>query len=189
MRSRTGGSRRSALAIAVQRSALLTTTVIFTKMSAIAKTELRSAEVDWISVGAFLALTFGLAWTCWFVLRALGLPAVVVGWAGMFAPAIPAVVVRLARREPLSGLGLRPLGPFRWYAVAYLVVPAIIVVGAALSVLARYQHWDPHYPAGFPTSAPLSPTALIVLSVVQAFTFGAVVNVFFALGEELGWRG
>lgn len=145
--------------------------------------------MDWVSAGVFLAFAFGLAWTCWFVLRALGLPEVVVASVGMFSPAVAALLVRLARREPLGGLGLRPLGPFRWYAVAYVVVPAIIVVGAALSLVVRYQQWGPHYPAGFPAKAPLSPTALIALSVVQAFTLGAVVNVFFALGEELGWRG
>lgn len=158
-------------------------------MASIVRTAPRSGEVDWVSVAVFLALAFGLAWACWFVLRALGLPEVGVASVGMFSPAIVAILVRLARREPLRGLGLRPLGPFRWYAVAYAVVPAIIVVGAALSLVVRYQHWGPHYPAGFPAKAPLSPTALIALSVVQAFTLGAVVNVLFAFGEELGWRG
>src|SRR6266699_3199914 len=100
----------------------------------------RSGDVDWMSVGAFLALAFGLAWACWFVLRALGLPAVAVGSAGMFGPAIAALLV-------------------------------------------RYQHWDPHYPAGIPAKVPLSPTALIALGVVGAFTSGAIVNVFFAFGE------
>jgi membrane protease YdiL (CAAX protease family) len=142
-----------------------------------------------VSVGTFLALAFGLAWACWFVLRALSLPAVVVGSAGMFGPAIAALAVRLVRHEPLWGLGLWPLGRFRWYAVAYLVAPAILVVGAALSVLVRYQHWDPHYPVGIPAKVPLSPTALIALGAIGAFTTSAVINVFFAFGEELGWRG
>jgi membrane protease YdiL (CAAX protease family) len=158
-------------------------------MESIARTEPRSGDVDWTSVGTFLALAFGLAWVTWFVLRALGLPAVVVGSAGMFGPAIAALVVRLVRREPLRGLGLWPLGPFRWYAVAYVAVPAIIVVGAGLSLLVRYQRWDPHFPAGLSGHIPLTPTALIALGVVSAFTEGAIVNVFFAFGEELGWRG
>jgi uncharacterized protein len=158
-------------------------------METISRTEPRSVDVDRVSVGAFLALAFGLAWASWFALRAAGLPEVVVASTGMFAPAIAALVVRLVRREPLRGLGLWPLGSFRWYAVAYVVAPAIIVTGAALSVLARYQHWAPHYPVGLPAKVPFTPTALIALSVVGAFTSGAVVNVVFALGEELGWRG
>lgn len=145
--------------------------------------------MDRVSVGAFLALAFGLAWACFIGLRALGLPATVVGSAGMFGPAIAALAVRLVRREPLRGLGLWPPGAFRWYAVAYLVVPAIIVVGAALSLLVRYQRWDPHYPGPMPAGVPLTPTELIALGVVGAFTSGAVINVFFTFGEELGWRG
>jgi uncharacterized protein len=56
-------------------------------------------------------------------------------------------------------------------------------------LLVHYQHWAPHFPAGLPARVRLTPTALIALGVVGAFTECAVVNVLFAFGEELDWRG
>lgn len=145
----------------------------------------RAGGVDLASVGAFLVLAFGLAWACFIGLRALGLPFAVIGPAGMFGPAVAAIAVRIVRREPLSGLGLWPLGAVRWYVAAYLILPAVIVVGAGLALATRYQHWAPH----LPPAAPLTSTELLALGVVQAVTLGAAVTVIFTLGEELGWRG
>jgi uncharacterized protein len=165
---------------------LLAKALIFANMETIAGTRTHGSDVDWVSVGAFLALAFGLSWACFIELPALGLPFAVVGPVGMFGPAIAAIGVRLVRREPLRGLGLWPLGRGRWYLAAYVTVPALIVIGAGLALAAQYQRWDPRLG---PIPSPLTPGAILILGVVQAFTLGAIVNVFFTAGEELGWRG
>jgi len=150
----------------------------------------RGRGINWISVGAFLLLAFGLAWACFIGLTALGLPFVVSGNAGMLCPAIAALAVRLVRRESLRGLGLglRPLGPGRWFLAAYLIPPALIVAGAGLELAIGYQRWSPHLPS-LPPGLPLSAGEVLALAVLQAFTLNAVLNLPLTLGEELGWRG
>ena len=166
-------------------------TLIFQEMRTMADARRAVAGgrgIDWVSVGAFLLLTFGLAWACFIGLTALGLPFVVSGNAGMLCPAIAALAVRLVRHEPVRGLGLRPLGPGRWYLAAYLIPPALIVAGAGLELAMGYQRWSPHLPP-LPPGLPLTPAELLGLAAVQAFTVNAVLNLPFTLGEELGWRG
>ena len=82
--------------------------------------------VNWTGIALFTVLTFGISWTIWLGLRALGVPFPLRVSIGMFGPALAALLVRLLRREGFSDAGLRLVGPgrsgaFRIYLAAYLL--------------------------------------------------------------------
>ena len=126
---------------------------------------------DGKSALCFLALTFGLSSIFWG--RSFGgAPLSSVVPFLMWTPGVCAIVTQLVFNRPIANLGWRS-GPLRYLALS-LLLPLIYcsaiyvpvwILGAGRfngSVLARVF--------------PLLPLAL-------------VQNVFFALGEEIGWRG
>ncbi len=172
-----------------------------------------SAEaVNWTSVVLYIVLTFGISWSIWIILRAIGVPFTIRVSIGMFGPAIAAVLVRLLRREGFADAGLRLIAKGRrgaglMYLAAYLVVPLLIAAGIGFVLLTGYQHWafsdnlrvlgrvitdalqrqGQRLPPGY-TADQLALISLITQTVL-AFTLAIPINMIFTFGEEFGWRG
>lgn len=171
-----------------------------------------ASRVNWTNIVLFLVLTFGISWTIWLVLRALGVPFTIYAAVGMFGPALAAVLVRVLRKEGFGDAGLRLVGRGHrgggWmYLAAYLAPPLLIAAGILLSLLIGYQHWafnqniqvqaqaivkalhqqGAKLPPGY-TAQQLALISVISSSAL-AFTLGILFNMVFTFGEEFGWRG
>ena len=162
------------------------------------------ARVEWVSVAAFLAVAFVLAWACFAGLWALGVPLQVRAAAGMFAPAAAAVLVRAWRREGFADMGLTPgrrghlLGP---YVRAYLIPLGLLAAGAAIALVAGqhwalYENWQTQLDAVARSTGQASRAdvhrlgaALLFAQFVSALTIGTLITCITTTGEELGWRG
>jgi membrane protease YdiL (CAAX protease family) len=172
----------------------------------------KAAGVDWIGVVSYIVLAFGLGWTTWLALRAAGVPFRIRAAAGMFGPAVAALLVRLVRREGFADAGLRLIGrgrngAWRLYLAAYFVPPLLIAASIAFVLLTGAQHWallDNLNSAARSISAALTKTGTarpagitadqlalinVIVSIVLAFSLGILVNMLFTFGEEFGWRG
>src|SRR5438874_3641236 len=173
----------------------------------------RSASaVKWTSIALYLVLAFGISWSIFIGLRALGVPFGIRTPIGMFGPAIAAVLVRIIRREGFADAGLRLTAPgrpgaWRMYLAAYLVMPLLIALGIGFALLTGVQHWafsenlhalsrliantltkqGKSLPAGY--SADQLALINIITQIALAFTLGILFNMIFTFGEEFGWRG
>jgi len=168
--------------------------------------------VKWTSIALFLVLAFGISWSIFIGLRALGVPFGIRTPIGMFGPAIAAVVVRIIRREGFADAGLRLTAPgrpgaWRMYLAAYLIMPLLIALGIGFALLTGVQHWafsenlhalgrliantltkqGKSLPAGY--SADQLALINIITQIALAFTLGILFNMIFTFGEEFGWRG
>lgn len=169
-------------------------------------------RVRWTNIVLFVVLAFGISWLVWLGLRALGVPFTIYAAAGMFGPALAALLVRLLRKEGFADAGLRLVGRGQrgggWmYLAAYLAPPLLIAVGILLSLLIGYQHWafgqniqlqaqaivkalhqqGAKLPPGF-TAQQLALISVLSSSAL-AFTLAIPFNMIFTFGEEFGWRG
>ena len=167
-----------------------------------------TSRVPVIPVIAFIAIACGLAW-----LVALPL------WLGeglaspltilllplmMFTPLVVTIIVVFAFRSPVTDrarfLGLWPLRPAR--RTVGLIVLAIfgpmvlvlasIAIAAAFGLvqldLVTFGGFADTLAAAGASEIPL-PLGLLVALQFATVPLGAIVNGFFAFGEELGWRG
>ncbi|GHO70797.1 abortive infection protein [Ktedonobacter sp. SOSP1-52] len=176
----------------------------------IAPASSQPARVDWQGIGLFLLLTFGISWSLWLGLRAMGISFTIRAAIGMFGPALGALLTRLIRREGFAdaGLGLRAKGQrgASWmYLAAYVVPPILIAASIGFVLLVGYEHWDLNQHLHTLANAlqtrlgtralqlGMSTTQLATISlisqIVLAFTLGLPFNMIFTFGEEFGWRG
>ena len=171
-----------------------------------------ASAVKWTSIALFLVLAFGISWSIFIGLRALGVPFGIRTPIGMFGPAIAAVLVRIIRREGFADAGLRLTAPgrpgaWRMYLAAYLIMPLLIALGIGFALLTGVQHWafsenlhalgrliantltkqGKSLPAGY--SADQLALINIITQIALAFTLGILFNMIFTFGEEFGWRG
>ena len=169
-------------------------------------------RVNWTNIVLFVILTFGISWLIWVGLRAAGVPFTIYAAAGMFGPALAAVLVRVLRKEDFGDAGLRLVGRGHrgggWmYLAAYLAPPLLIAVGILLSLLIGYQHWafsqnlqaeaqtivKALHQQGAKLPSGYTAQQLALLSVISssalAFTLAIPFNMIFTFGEEFGWRG
>src|SRR5205807_10115753 len=105
-----------------------------------------ASAVNWPGIALYIVLTFGISWSIFIGLRALGVPFGIRTPIGMFGPAIAAVLVRLIRREGFADAGLRLTGrgrhgAWRMYLAAYLVPPLLIAASIGFVLLTGVQHW------------------------------------------------
>ncbi|HZR99226.1 MAG TPA: CPBP family intramembrane glutamic endopeptidase [Chloroflexota bacterium] len=149
----------------------------------------------------FLAVAFGVAWALWGLLWLGGGLARPDSYAflvaSMYGPALGVLAAwRLADPQALRVSGVRRRGPWRWYLWAYLLIPALLILGAAFCVLVGVQRLDPTFALireqaarlGQPPPPP-PPLGVAVLMALPAFVVGPFLNVPATIGEELGWRG
>ena len=153
----------------------------------------------------FIILAFGISWTLFLIPLAFkGDPAVyaqtyfICVALGMFGPGIAAILTTLfVAKEPFATLRLNKLGKFRFYLIAWFLPPLLAALAVALSVLIGTGIFDPNFTTmkqiadqAAKTSGQAVPvTVLIFAQLVQGLLIGPLINVFFGMGEELGWRG
>jgi uncharacterized protein len=133
------------------------------------------------TIGLFLLVAFGGAWSVWAAAWFLGVfnaspTGQVVVAVGAFSPALATVVMRRwVTRESFGDAGLRInlRGGLPYYVLGWLLpLPVIaVVVGLASALRLPFTHGD-------------LPATAVLTSVVAA----VLVTPLF-LGEELGWRG
>ena len=155
----------------------------------------------------FIILTCAVSWTVagiaiWIGLReAKGPVYMVFGAFYMLLPAACAIILQIIHKEkPFSHLNIS----FRlngWFLVAGLVpiLYAFMTLGINLlfpdvSFSANYEGFLSTLPAEQAMQAQeqlskFSPLVFLLLQFIQIVIGGCTINAFFALGEELGWRG
>lgn len=118
-------------------------------------------------------------------------------WAlGMWGPGIAALIATLiVAKQPFKSLRLNTLGPKRFYLWAWLLPPVLVILGGLLTVLINTAQLDTEFTfmqqqlEATGTQLPISPGMLVLIQIGQALILGPLINIIFAMGEELGWRG
>jgi len=118
-------------------------------------------------------------------------------WAlAMWGPGIAALITTLIiTKLPFKTLRLNTLGPKRYYLWAWLLPPVLVTLSGLLTIIIRTGQIDTEFTfmqkqmdlTG--THLPVSTGTLVLIQIVQALLLGPLINVVFAMGEELGWRG
>jgi len=115
----------------------------------------------------------------------------------MWAPGIAAIVTTLfVEKQPFRTLRLNTLGPKRFYLAAWFLPPLITLAALGVTLLIRTGTFDPDLStmremlAQVPAGTDLPAVELLVaVQLAFAILLAPFINVLFALGEELGWRG
>jgi membrane protease YdiL (CAAX protease family) len=152
----------------------------------------------------FLAITFTIAWAL-FALplafkndQASYLPSMQLCFAlAMWAPGIAAIITTLfVDKQPFKSLRLNTLGPKRFYLTAWFLPPLLVLAAFGVTLLIRTGTFDPNMTmmrealAKAPAGTVMPALEIIVAAQVAfAILLAPFINVLFALGEEIGWRG
>lgn len=149
----------------------------------------------------YLLVTFGLGW----LLQGLGMLSQ--GWESsgllytgllalcMFAPMAGVLVAEGGLNKAKSGIGWKPQfkGRGRWWLLAWFGPALLSLLGAAVFFLLFPGRFDASMPvltqALAAQGSPLPAWVLLVVSLFQVLTYAPFINMLFALGEEVGWRG
>jgi membrane protease YdiL (CAAX protease family) len=116
-------------------------------------------------------------------------------WAlAMWGPGVAAILTTLlVQKKPFSSLHLNRLGPKRFYIWAWFLPLVLAILGGLFTVLFGVAKLDTKFSmisdalAAGGGSMPV--WFVILLDVGFAVLLAPFINMVFALGEELGWRG
>jgi uncharacterized protein len=116
-------------------------------------------------------------------------------WAvAMWGPGIAAILTTLfVQKKPFRSLNLNRLGPKRYYLWALFLPFVLTVVGGLFTLLFGIAKLDPDFSmisgalAASGNSIPV--WFVLLLDLGFAVLLAPFINMIFALGEELGWRG
>lgn len=114
----------------------------------------------------------------------------------MLLPALCSILTRLITREGFSDLYLKPRLKSGWpFYLAGLLGPSVLIaIGAAVYFLLFPRQFDPEMTAlsqalAAQGAADVPVGTLLAVQILFGALAGGIVNLPFALGEELGWRG
>lgn len=118
-------------------------------------------------------------------------------WAvAMWGPGIAAIITTLfIAKKPFSSLRLNTLGPKRFYLWAWFLPIGLTIIGGLLTLLFGMAKLDMNFTMLRDAMVSAAggvevPVEVIVLTqILFAITLAPFINVLFALGEEIGWRG
>jgi membrane protease YdiL (CAAX protease family) len=118
-------------------------------------------------------------------------------WAfAMWGPGIAAIfTTMLVMKQPFKSLRLNTLGVKRFYLWAWLLPIGLSVLGGLLTLLFGIAKLDLNFTtireamASAAGGNSIPAELIIVIQALFAFTLAPFINLIFALGEELGWRG
>ncbi len=156
------------------------------------------------SLACFLGITFLISWSLFLTPLLFGEMEPVNkqlmtqgSWAiAMWGPGIAAIITTMfIAKQPFKNLRLNTLGPKRFYMWAWLLPIGLTIVGGLLTLLFGIAKLDLNFTmireamasAAGGNSVPAE--MIVAIQVLLAFTLAPLINVLFALGEELGWRG
>jgi len=153
----------------------------------------------------FLVITFAISWTLFLIPLAFKSNPVTYSQAfllcvslGMWGPGIAAIVTTLfIAKRPFSDLRLNKLGKFRFYLIAWFLPPFLAAVTVGLSALIGTGTFDPNLTTMHQIadqtakgSGQVVPVNILLFGqLAQGLLLGPAINIFFTMGEELGWRG
>lgn len=148
----------------------------------------------------YILVTFGMGWLCQGLgMLSLRFEPTGLAYTGllslcMFAPLFGTLAAN-------GGIGKKAAifwkprikGRVRWWLAAWFVPAALTLLGATVFFLLFPGRFDSSMPMlaeqiaaqGLPTPA----WVFVLVAVVQCVTYAPFFNMFFALGEEVGWRG
>jgi membrane protease YdiL (CAAX protease family) len=152
----------------------------------------------------FIILSFGISWPLFFVpllfqeLEPARLQLVTTGfWAlAMWGPGLAAIATTLAVvKQPFKTLRLNTLGQKRYYIWAWFLPLLLTILTGLLTILIGSGQLDTDYTflqaqleqSG--TQLPIPLGTLVIIQFAQALILGPLINLIFAMGEEIGWRG
>ncbi len=150
----------------------------------------------------YMIATFGIAWVIQIIASLLAQKGNVLAFQllialCMFAPMAGVLIARI----PLKGMGFIPKlgGKIRFVFLALWTPLVITALGAILYFIVFPDRYDSEFAALASTmpeealaqmeAAGLTIKTLAVISTIQAITYAPFLNMFLALGEEIGWRG
>jgi len=118
-------------------------------------------------------------------------------WAiAMWGPGVAAITVTLfIEKKPFANLKLNILGGKIYYLWAWLLPPVLTLLSWMLTLLFGIAQMDMNFTMirefldTVPNGSDIPVAVVVVSQTVQALTIGPLINMIFALGEELGWRG
>ncbi|MCL2181793.1 MAG: CPBP family intramembrane metalloprotease, partial [Treponema sp.] len=127
---------------------------------------------------------------------------VVLGVIYMFIPFVSAVIVKTIHNEPIMSGLLISFKINRWFVIAWLIIPVIVLVSLGVSVLLpgisynpemtglldRYEGITAEEIEDFKNQMNSLPINFFLLTVIQGLIAGVTVNALAAFGEETGWR-
>lgn len=151
----------------------------------------------------FLIISFGISWTLFLIplvfrsdLVAYARTARTFWAAAMWGPGLAAILVTLlVEKQPFRTLRLNKLGKARYYLIAWLLPPAMVVLTLGLSGAVGTAKLDLTFRTlrmmalQSPSAAAMPLAALVAIQIAQGLLLGPIFNILFGLGEELGWRG
>ena len=147
-------------------------------------------------MGGYLLLSYGTAWGSWLMCGMMppgAVTAQLLNTVVMWTPALAVWLMWLAgRRRPVLSFSLRPAlrRNWKWYLAAWALSLAAAVLGALLYFGVYPRDFDSTLPALAPMmeQAGISRGTAVSL-LLGVLVYGPVINLFFAIGEEIGWRG
>ena len=152
----------------------------------------------------FLIITFVISWPLFLVpllFQNLDPTSAQLATQGLWAlarwgPGIAAIVTTLAvQKKTFHSLNLNRLGPKRYYLWAWFLPPLLVIVGGLLSLVFGLVELDMNFTmirdalASAPGGDAIPAYAVVAIQIAFAVLLAPFINVLFALGEELGWRG
>ncbi len=152
----------------------------------------------------FLLIAFGFSWILFTLPLAFKndqttyLTSMQISFAlAMWGPGIAAILTTLlVNKQPFKTLRLKTLGPKRFYLWAWFLPPVLTLATLGFTLLIRSGNFDANLTmmrealAQAPATAGLPPVEILVaIQLAFGVILAPFINVLFALGEELGWRG
>jgi uncharacterized protein len=118
-------------------------------------------------------------------------------WAfAMWGPGLAAILTTtLVLKQPFRSLNLNRLGPKRMYLWAWFLPAGLTILGGLFALLFGVAKFDPQFTmmhnalASAPGAGTIPAGLVVALESLFAITLAPFINVLFALGEEIGWRG
>jgi len=152
----------------------------------------------------YLLFTFALSWGVWIVLYFAGASSTIILSLSSAVMWFPAGAVFLARaltgKDRILAYSLKPKfkGNVKIYLNAWWFPVFVAILGGALYFCIFQDSFDGTFSSlNLMLSQnniniedlPISPTLLAVVQIIASMIYGPFINTFFALGEEIGWRG
>lgn len=151
-------------------------------------------------VAFFIAVSYGLAFLLDLIVltlspAGLGHPlfALVWGFLRMYTPAVAVVVNLVFFKRSFSDLKsfLHVSGRVVvWFLASPFIVYVALTIYYVVSYVLSVADLRPLFEMLVgPTGLPIDPSTAMFFILLQAYVASITVNAFFALGEEIGWRG
>ncbi|NOY99567.1 MAG: CPBP family intramembrane metalloprotease [Chloroflexi bacterium] len=151
----------------------------------------------------YLLIAFAFSWTLFLLPLAFGdvdpktKQLVTMGFfaLAMWGPGVAAIAATRVSGQPFSALRLNRLGPKRFYLWAWLLPLGLSLAAGAITILLGLGAFDPNLTviresmSGMPGGETINPWLIVLAQAASAVILAPLINMLFAVGEELGWRG